>query len=318
MANEFVVKNGLISQNNSTVSGSLIVTQGITGSLLGTASYVTGSVFNSLNLALSASFAISASWAPTATQVIGVTGSTIYTLNPAAGSNFSTNGSIILGDLAGQDAESASNSVFIGPSAGAGAKFSENSNFIGNSAGNSIFNGSASFSNFIGHYAGNNAVSASYTTLIGYKVGSNPGAISNIKSNNIIIGTNITLPAGAQDSINLGGIIFATGSYSNTTAALPFSGSADGRVGINVVTPTYTLDVNGSGNYTSGLTVTGSLRAPNITGSLFGTASYITGSIFSGTNLALSSSFALTASVLAGGSAGLTYQQVQRLIALGI
>jgi hypothetical protein len=39
MANEFVAKNGLISQNNSTVSGSLTVTQGITGSLQGTASY---------------------------------------------------------------------------------------------------------------------------------------------------------------------------------------------------------------------------------------------------------------------------------------
>jgi hypothetical protein len=38
MANEFVAKNGLISQNNTTVSGSLTVTQGITGSLLGTAS----------------------------------------------------------------------------------------------------------------------------------------------------------------------------------------------------------------------------------------------------------------------------------------
>jgi hypothetical protein len=35
MANEFVAKNGLISQNNTTVSGSLTVTQGITGSFSG-------------------------------------------------------------------------------------------------------------------------------------------------------------------------------------------------------------------------------------------------------------------------------------------
>jgi len=40
MANEFVAKNGLISQNNTVVSGSLTVTQGITGSLFGTASYI--------------------------------------------------------------------------------------------------------------------------------------------------------------------------------------------------------------------------------------------------------------------------------------
>ena len=38
MANEFVVKNGLIAQNNITVTGSIISTAGITGSLLGTAS----------------------------------------------------------------------------------------------------------------------------------------------------------------------------------------------------------------------------------------------------------------------------------------
>lgn len=39
MANEFITRNGLISQNNSVVTGSLIVTAGITGSLEGTASY---------------------------------------------------------------------------------------------------------------------------------------------------------------------------------------------------------------------------------------------------------------------------------------
>jgi hypothetical protein len=37
MANEFIARNGLIAQNNSTISGSLNVTGGITGSLLGTA-----------------------------------------------------------------------------------------------------------------------------------------------------------------------------------------------------------------------------------------------------------------------------------------
>lgn len=41
MANEFVARNGLISQNNSTVTGSLTVTQGITGSLFGTGSVST-------------------------------------------------------------------------------------------------------------------------------------------------------------------------------------------------------------------------------------------------------------------------------------
>jgi len=39
MANEFIARNGLISQNNSVVTGSLTVTQGITGSLRGTSSW---------------------------------------------------------------------------------------------------------------------------------------------------------------------------------------------------------------------------------------------------------------------------------------
>jgi hypothetical protein len=50
MANEFIVKNGLISQNNSTISGSLIVTNGITGSILGTAT--SASYVNSLHQAV--------------------------------------------------------------------------------------------------------------------------------------------------------------------------------------------------------------------------------------------------------------------------
>jgi hypothetical protein len=39
MANEFVARNGLIAQDNSTISGSLTVTNGITGAINGTASY---------------------------------------------------------------------------------------------------------------------------------------------------------------------------------------------------------------------------------------------------------------------------------------
>jgi len=39
--NEFIARNGLIAQNNSVVTGSLTVTQGITGSLFGTSSFAT-------------------------------------------------------------------------------------------------------------------------------------------------------------------------------------------------------------------------------------------------------------------------------------
>jgi hypothetical protein len=35
MANEFIARNGLIAQNNSTITGSLNVTAGVTGSFTG-------------------------------------------------------------------------------------------------------------------------------------------------------------------------------------------------------------------------------------------------------------------------------------------
>jgi hypothetical protein len=50
MANEFIARNGIIAQNNSTVTGSLTVTNGITGSIQGiatTASYVLQAVSSS-------------------------------------------------------------------------------------------------------------------------------------------------------------------------------------------------------------------------------------------------------------------------------
>ena len=50
--------------------------------------------------------------------------------------------------------------------------------------------------------------------------------------------------------------------------------TSDSRVGINQLNPTFSLDVSGSGRYTDGLQVTGSLIAPTITGSLLGTASF--------------------------------------------
>jgi len=80
MANEFVAKNGLISQNNTIVSGSLTVTQGITGSFSGsvfgyvpstatssfitntqTGSFILNSQTSSMNV-LSSSFAATASY----------------------------------------------------------------------------------------------------------------------------------------------------------------------------------------------------------------------------------------------------------------
>jgi hypothetical protein len=75
--NEFIARNGLIAQNNSTISGSLNVTGGITGSLLGTAttaSYVTlAQTASYVTLAQTASYvlqAVSSSYAVTASYAL--------------------------------------------------------------------------------------------------------------------------------------------------------------------------------------------------------------------------------------------------------
>lgn len=190
------------------------------------------------------------------------------------------NQSNFIGVHAGQFATNANNSNFIGNGAGYSAINAPYSNFIGLQAGQSATNATrsnflgylagfgatnANRANFLGYLTGYQATSASYSTLIGYQVAYNPaGGALGIKSNNIIIGTNITLENGRQDSINLGGVIFGTGSYSNINTS-PFSGSANGRIGINQPLPIFNLDVSGSGRYTSGLTITGSLTV--ITGS---------------------------------------------------
>ena len=175
----------------------------------------------------------------------------------AGGGATNANRSNFIGPFAGEGATAASYSNFIGDLAGRFATAANNSNFIGPSAGLNAT--TANNSNFLGGNAGNAAVSASYSNLLGYNAGYNIGSLS-IGSNNIIIGTNITLAAQQKDSINLGGIIFATGSYS-TTGGNPFSGSVTGaRVGIGTSTPAHTLDISGSLRTTSNVQITGSLN----------------------------------------------------------
>ncbi len=105
-----------------------------------------------------------------------------------------------------------------------------------------------------------------------------------VGSNNIIIGNNITLPDYREDSINLGGILFGTGSYSTLTGN-PFSGSAGGRIGINVVNPTQNFEVSGTVAFPS-LTTSPQLNVLTIdtaSGQLYYTASSAIGGGGSGT-----------------------------------
>ena len=84
MPNEFVARNGVIAQNNSQITGSLTVSNGITGSLFGTASFATTASFLNGSV-VSASYAATASFANSFpdqgfnfTQAVG---STTWTVN---------------------------------------------------------------------------------------------------------------------------------------------------------------------------------------------------------------------------------------------
>jgi len=192
------------------------------------------------------------------------------------GSVYSAN-SVLAGAFAGFNAFSSSYLTAVGYSAGISASFAANATIFGPYAGygasqavGSAFHGiyagagavSSSYSTFIGPYAGYQMSGSSYSIAVGY----NTGFASKLGSGNIIIGTNVTLASGSASSINIGGLIFASGAYFSTSSVS--SGSANGNVGINQPNPTYNLDVVGSGNYSNGLNVTGS---HNISGSISAT-----------------------------------------------
>jgi hypothetical protein len=71
------------------------------------------------------------------------------------------------------------------------------------------------------------------------------GSSGSIGSNNIIIGTNISLSSGTINTINLGGVLFAKNTYATTGGTPSISGQTTGRIGINLPLPTEALDVFG-------------------------------------------------------------------------
>jgi hypothetical protein len=162
----------------------------------------------------------------------------------ASNSNF-------LGESAGESATSAIYSNFIGNSAGSSASSTDNSNFIGTSAGQGAT--SVSSSNFIGYEAGYSAINSDFSNLFGIRAGKSFTG-NNIGSNNIIIGSNISLPNATANAMNLGGVLFATGTNFNPSGGNPsITAISGGKVGIGVVSPQTTLDVNGIIRQTGGL-----------------------------------------------------------------
>jgi hypothetical protein len=147
------------------------------------------------------------------------------------------------GPNAGYNATNAYNSNFFGPNVAFSAINANNSNFFGRSAGYSA--SAANNSNFFGQFAGYGAANASASNLFGFQVGYNPGG-AGIGENNIIIGTNISLPATTANSINIGGVLFGTGAYSTLTGNPSTTPNSGGKIGIGIVPTTQQLEVANS------------------------------------------------------------------------
>lgn len=155
------------------------------------------------------------------------------------------NNSNFFGRDSGMGATSANNSNFFGINAGQGATFANNSNFFGPESGQGATN--ALESNFIGVRAGRGANSARHSTFIGYRSGESFTG-NNVGANNIIIGTNISLPNGDANRINIGGIIFGTETYNIQTGNPKTDAVSNGRVqiGTNVDNTVDRLQVQGT------------------------------------------------------------------------
>lgn len=206
----------------------------------------------------------------------GVTHSNFFGTS-AGESSVNLNYSNVFGYQAGLGVTNSTNVNYLGNQAGWYATNATFSNFIGFGVGTTATN--AQHSNFIGTNAGTSASNASFSNLIGFSAGK-AFTNNNIGSNNIIIGTNISLPSGTTNSFNIGGILFGTGIYSNT-ASDPSIVPANGKIGINVVNPSTTLHVGGDLTVTGSSTMSGS-KGSVITNGGTGTAFIV----FSGSNTA--------------------------------
>lgn len=197
--------------------------------------------------------------------------------------------SFFAGQESGKDAIEAAFSNFIGHFSGSGATNAYGSNFIGSQAGLNATNSNNSI--FIGESAGENADSADFSTLIGTNAGISFVG-NNIGSNNIIMGNYISLPNSTENAINLGGVLFGTGTYNTFSGNPSITAQSGGRIGIAVVTPDSTLHIKGGLRYEHPTAGAGKVLTSDATGGASWQAvTKSNDSVYIGGNLAYVDSF---------------------------
>jgi len=266
---------------SSSISGSLLVTNGITGSLFGTSSWAySSSQAISSSYALSASYALSSSFVESSSFIFvsGTNDNTTYKLIFAPTSTNPEYKSLLF------------------DSGSAGLRY--------NASTNTLFGSKLDFTSITGSISGN--ITGSIYGTASWAESASQALTASYITGSIFNNTNPVLSASYASTASNSLLSYASGTNANTTYKLIFA--------TNSTTPEFKqllfdsgsagLRYNASTNVLSGNTANFS----NITGSLFGTSSwaesssftitssYITGSVFNNTNPALSSSYSLSSS----------------------
>jgi hypothetical protein len=263
-------------------------------SFASTASFVTGSIFVGSNQARSASYAITSSFSLTASYALNA-GSSTGTTFPYTGSAIISGSLIVTGSF--RTLAAGTEGGAINGNVNNYLEFFVQNSSNGLSASTDIvaYNDTGNKNqNYVDMGINSSGISSTYS------FGKANDAYVYNTGGDLFIGNSTAFyqPSLTSQSLHL---------FSNAlgTPDLTITGS---RVGIQKSgSLNATLDVNGNAAITGSLRITTStLSVGGFTGSLFGTASYVTGSIFTSTNQALTASYALTASfALNSGGGGL-------------
>ena len=297
------------TNNTIRLTGSILATTGFTGSLLGTASYVTGSIFNSTNPALSASFALSSSYvlsssfASTASFVITasyVDGLIFTNTNPALTAShaltasLATTASYVTGSVFTSTNRALSASFAISSSRTVTASFAITSSYITGSV----------FTSTNPALSASYALTASFVATASYVTGSIfTGANPALTASYALFALNggaSTLPGGTNTQIQYnnnnafdgvpsltysGSLLRATGSFTGSFIGSLLGTASWAESASQALTASFVRTAQ-----------TASYVLQAVSASFASTASYVTGSVFTSTNPALSASFALTSS----------------------